>query len=43
METLTGKSRATLGFELRWQSAEAAHAGCLWADMVSFFGELPYV
>lgn len=43
METLTEKSRATIEFELHWQSTEAAPADCLWADRVSFFGELPHV
>jgi len=43
METLTEKSRATIEFELRRQSAEAAHTDCLWAGRVSFFGELHHV
>ncbi|RJX34606.1 MAG: class I SAM-dependent methyltransferase [Desulfurivibrio sp.] len=37
METLSAKSRATIEFELRWQSAGADHTDCLWADGVSMW------
>ncbi|MBU0965154.1 MAG: class I SAM-dependent methyltransferase [Proteobacteria bacterium] len=37
MESLTEKSRATIEFELRWQSTKAAHTDCLWAEKVSLW------
>lgn len=43
MERVAEKSRATIEFELRRQSVEAAPADCLWAARAGIFGELPHV